>query len=207
MVILICFPFCGLKSYSKCWLGNGGLRYFCSPKVNQYYVSWTFDFFIWIQFNLSLVLTCVCVTWVICDCHDNPLGLPKLPKTRWVPGHTVGCPTLCPFRINRRTQLGLNWKSTRQRYWSSQTQINIDVTRNHSSLAQKHEVYWWEGAKARALGIRIPSSTMFMIVVSGRNPTEHMAGRMEECKIHKNSANMSLETWVGRNGCALWGKK
>lgn len=111
-------------------------------------------FFIWIQFGLSLVLTCLCVTWVICDFHANPPGVPKLPRARWVPGHTVGCPTLCPFRINRRSQLGLNWKSTRQRYWSSQAQINIDVTQTHSSLAQNHEVCWREGAKARALGIR-----------------------------------------------------
>lgn len=30
---------------------------------------------------------------------------------------------------------------------------------------------------------------------------------MAECKIYKNTANMSLETWVGWNGCVLWGKK
>lgn len=42
MIILICFPFCGLKSCNKCWLGNGGLRHICSPKVNWlHYASWT----------------------------------------------------------------------------------------------------------------------------------------------------------------------
>lgn len=40
MIILICFLFCGLQSYNKSWVGNGGLRYFSSPKVNLfYYVS------------------------------------------------------------------------------------------------------------------------------------------------------------------------
>lgn len=78
MVILICFPFCGLKSYNKCWLGIGGLRYFSSPKVNWlYYVPWTFDFL----FEFSL--TCLCF-WLVTvspewhDCHANPLGLPKI---------------------------------------------------------------------------------------------------------------------------------
>lgn len=42
---------------------------------------------------------------------------------------------------------------------------------------------------------------------SGRNPTEHVAGQMGECKIYKNTANMSLETWVGWNGLYFVRKK
>lgn len=124
-------------------------KWICSIRFPEF-----FFFIIWIQFDLSPILTCLCVTWVTSDCHANPLGLPKLSRARWFPGHTLGCPTLCPFRINRRTQLGMNWKSTRQWYWSSQAQININVTQNHSSFTQKHEVYWWEGAKARAFSAR-----------------------------------------------------